>query len=99
MKIKKIFENMGNPIDMEKLTKYAKAIGILCNGEYGDVFYNKEENHIFVCLGDANPFDEEYLEEFIKEAVSKDWKSQDQIKVTIENECNPNDDGNWEKIK
>jgi hypothetical protein len=44
MKIKKIFENVGNPIDIKKLTEYAKAICILCNGEYGIVFYNEKEH-------------------------------------------------------
>ena len=98
MKIKKIFENINNPINMKKLTNYANAIGVLCNGEYGDVFYNEKEHHIFVCLGDANPFDESYLEYFIKETVAKDWKSQDQIMVTIENECTPSGD-DWKRIK
>lgn len=98
MKIKKIFENINNPIDIKKLTDYANAIGVLCNGEYGEVFYNEKENHIFVCLGDANPFDEKYLESFIKDAVTKEWKLKDQIVVTIENECTPSGD-NWKKIK
>jgi hypothetical protein len=71
---------------------------LVSNGEYGEVFYNENENHIFVCLGDANPFDSSYLESFIKEAVAKDWKMQDQIKVTIEDECYPNGD-NWKRIK
>lgn len=99
MKIKRIVENVNNPIDIKKLNEYANAIGVLCNGEYGEVFYNENENHIFVCVGDANPFDIKSLEFFIKCAVAKDWKTQDQIKVTIEDECYPNDDGNWKKLK
>jgi hypothetical protein len=30
MIIKKIYENVNNPIDIKKLTVYANAIGILC---------------------------------------------------------------------
>jgi hypothetical protein len=99
MIIKKINEAIEkNPIDIKKLVEYSKAIEIICNGEYGEVFYNENENHIFVCLGDANPFDLESLEEFIKDAVSKDWESAKLIKVTIEDECYPDGEG-WKKIK
>lgn len=31
------------PIDLKKLQHYAYAIAILCNGEYGDVYFNDKE--------------------------------------------------------
>ena len=68
MKIKKFDQiNEGvnsNPINLDKLKEYAKGIGVCCAGEYGDVYYNEGQNHVFVCLGDSHPFDEEYLESF-----------------------------------
>lgn len=85
-----------NPIDLKKLKLYSNGIEICCNGEYGDVFYNEEENHIFVNLGDSSPFDDSYLEEYMKDAISKDYDSSKEIKITIENECGPSDDG-WKK--
>lgn len=39
-------------IDADKLLRYALGIQICCDGEYGQVFYNPKENHVFVCLGD-----------------------------------------------
>lgn len=83
-------------IDIDKLLQYALGIMICCNGEYGEVYFNPDENHIYICLGDSNPFDNQ-LEEYIKEAVSKgDYKNEDSIKITIENECYPNpNSGNW----
>lgn len=91
MKNLKIYENFNsNPIDLDKLKRYAYAIAILCNGEYGDVFYNETTNHIFVNLGDSNPFDDKYLEEYLKDAVTKSYDDSKKIKVTIDNECGPN---------
>ena len=91
MRAKLINESAGqkNPVDIKKLKEYAKAIEILCNGEYGTVYYNEGQNHVFVNLGDANPFDTEHLNWFMKEAIAKNWKFQDQITITIENECGP----------
>jgi hypothetical protein len=96
----KLFENFEakNPIDVEKLKRYSLGISICCAGEYGDVFYNEKENHIFVNLGDSNPFDDGYLEQYIKDAISKDYNSQKEIKVTIENECGPSGEG-WKIYK
>jgi hypothetical protein len=92
---KALHKKYDNPIDIQKLKEYSKAIGIICNGEYGNVYYNESENHIFVCLGDSNPFDEKYLEQFIKDAVAKKWDVQNKIKVTIENECSPKLEEGW----
>lgn len=83
-----------NPIDIEKLKSYAKGIMLCCNGEYGEVFYNLEENHIFVCLGDSHPFDTDSLEVYFREAVYTNYSTMDSIKITIENECYPNGE-NW----
>jgi len=87
------------PIDFAKLQHYAYAIAILCNGEYGDVYLNEKENHVFVCLGDSHPFDEEMLEkEFMPMAIrAGGYENQKLIKITIENECGPGGEG-WIKI-
>lgn len=101
MRAKLIKESAENKsiIDFKKLVEYAKGIAICCNGEYGDVFYNEDENHIFVCLGDSNPFDYDYLKEYILEAVVTDYKNRDNVNITIENECTPNkNSGTWKKI-
>jgi hypothetical protein len=48
MKIKRIVENVNkNPIDIKKLNEYANAIGVLCNGEYGEVMKLKI---IYLCV-------------------------------------------------
>lgn len=104
MKIKKFDQiNEGvnsNPINLDKLKEYAKGIGVCCAGEYGDVYYNEGQNHVFVCLGDSHPFDEEYLESFMKEYIKKDYDSMKQINITIENECGPSSkEEGWIKIK
>lgn len=103
MKIKKFGQlNEGkniNPINYSKLLEYAKAISVLCNGEYGIVYYNEKQNHVFVCLGDSNPFHED-LQEYMKDAISKDYNSSKDITITIENECGPNsNEEGWVKIK
>ena len=85
------------PIKMNNLIKYAEAIGVLCAGEYGDVWFNETENHVYICLGDSNPFDQEYLKEFMIDAIKKDYDSYKLIQVTIENECNPSGP-EWKKI-
>jgi hypothetical protein len=89
-----------NPINYKKLVEYAKGIEICCTGEYGDVYYNESQNHIFVCLGDSNPFDDDSLSSFIKEAVVENYRDFDKVKVTIENECGPSSkEEGWIKVK
>lgn len=101
MKIRRLNENADtNPINKEKLIKYGIAINTCCNGEYGDIYYNEKDNHVFVCLGDSSPFDSESLKEYMKDAISSDWKLSEQIKVTIENECGPNsNEKGWKKLQ
>ena len=90
--------NPSSLIDEKKLKEYADAIAILCNGEYGNVFYNESQNHVFVCLGDSNPFGDQ-LEDYMKDAIAKDYNSQKHIKITIENESGPNTtEGGWKEI-
>ena len=79
-------------IDVKKLEQYATALLVICGGEYGDTYFNPEINSIFVCLGDANPFDIDYLEDFLKEYISKDYKTRDEIKVEVDMECGPNNE-------
>lgn len=103
MKAKLVNENLNESkksiIDYKRLEEYANAVHVLCAGEYGDTFYNEEEQSIWICLGDANPFDEKYLEEFLKEYVIDNYDDRDSVKIIIENESNPNnEDGNWKKI-
>ena len=84
-------------IDIKALEEYSLGIAICCNGEYGDVYFNESQNHIFVCLGDSNPFDDSGLEEYIKEAVhSGDYTNAERIKVTIENEAHPPAEDGWQ---
>lgn len=101
IKFNELNENVNNNIiDYDKLVQYANAIKVLCNGEYGITFYNEKENHVFICLGDSNPFDDRYLESYMKEAITKgSYKNQELIKITIENECYPNsNEEGWVKI-
>jgi len=90
-------ESKSSPVDRKKLAEYAKGIAICCAGEYGDVFYNESEQHIFVCLGDSNPFDDDNLASYIKEAVIENYRDFEKVQVTIENECTPGGEG-WEKL-
>jgi hypothetical protein len=82
-------------IDIDKLIKISEAIQVLCNGEYGDVYFKEDENKVFVCLGDSNPFDSEFLEEFIKEAIAKNYDND--IHIEIDNECYPDDSDSWKR--
>ena len=78
------------PININKLTQYANAIAIICNGEYGSVYYNPKQQHVFICLGDSNPFDRESLMWTIRDAIKDSvWIDDDRIKITIENESLP----------
>ncbi len=97
MRIKRLNETLEtNPINLDKLKKYALGISLCCAGEYGITFYKESENHIFICLGDSNPFDDSMLKEYILDSVEKDYSYRKQIKITIENECYaPGDD--WKK--
>lgn len=93
-------EKTSSPIDTNKLIDYAQAIETLCNGEYGQVYYNEEENHVFVILGDSNPFDKDMLaNEFMKGAIRKGgYENEKRINITIENESGPPGEG-WKLIK
>ena len=85
-------------VDLKKLKEYANAIGVVCDGEYGNVYFNELENHIFVNLGDSNPFDLESLERIIKEAIVNDWRDYDKVIITIENEVMAPKTEGWKKI-
>lgn len=77
-------------IDISKLEQYATALLIICGGEYGNTYYNPSKDAIFICLGNANPFDEEYLEDFIKQYISISYKTENDISIEIDMECGPN---------
>ena len=85
-------------IDLDKLKKFAKGIEICCNGEYGVTYYNPKENHVYIMLGDSNPFNDGF-KYYILYAISKNSTSEKLIKITIEHECFPtNTSGNWLKF-
>jgi len=93
--------NDSSPIDMDKLANYAKAITTICDGEYGNVFFDAKHNHVWVCLGDSNVFSDENLEWGMKEAIRKNYEVPlEDILITVENEAYPPKDGNdWIEIK
>jgi len=76
-------EKKTSPIDMDKLFKFADAIEVLCNGEYGVVFYNEDTYKVFVMLGDSNPFDTENLTQHIKEILAKNYNLEKEVDVEI----------------
>jgi hypothetical protein len=78
-------------VDMKKLEQYALGIELCCNGEYGAVFFNKDTEAVFVCLGDSHPFDESYLKEFMTDAIKKSYDDYDKIDIQIENETYPDE--------
>jgi len=84
----KLNENKSSVINVEKLQSVAHSIETLCNGEYGQTYFNPDTNHIAICLGDANPFDEEYLEQFILDSIT-DYKNRDNISLEIDYEWVP----------
>ena len=77
------------------------AINRCCNGEYGDIYYNEKDNHVFVCLGDSSPFDSESLEYYMKDAIAVEYNRSEEIKITIEHECGPNTDkeSGWKRLQ
>lgn len=92
----KLFENFNsNPINIEKLKVVAISIMVICAGEYGETYYKESDNHVFMCVGDSNPFNDR-LEEFIKDVICNNYNDKKNVKITIENEVYPNGDG-WKK--
>jgi hypothetical protein len=85
-------------IDEKELINLALGISLVCNGEYGTTYWHKENNHILVTLGDANPFSND-LEFWVKDNVVKDFKDYDMVKVEIADEygVNRNEPG-WFKF-
>jgi len=85
--------------NLPKLKNYAKGINLVCNGEYGHIFIKEDEvgnnNEVFVCLGDLNPFDESALKDFLLEVVCYDYKDHGCFKITIENEAMPPQGKGW----
>lgn len=90
-------------IDIKKLTAYANAIEMLCDGEYGYTYFNPETNYIAVCLGDASPFNEDTLTDWFKEMLIKDYtKNIDNVSIEIDCEWQPEalyifKNGKWNK--
>jgi hypothetical protein len=107
--LKQVLENKqlkSSNIDIKKLEEYATGILIVCAGEYGYTYYHEETDKVFIMLGDANPFDEEYLKQFMLDDIKKSYKVEDNIQIQIEYEAGPTGDGwvkwngkKWESVK
>ncbi len=78
-------------INYEKLLKLAESIKIICNGEYGDLYWDKL-NSIFICLGDSHPFDTDSLKYYILDNICDKYENQDKINIEIDHECYPGGD-------
>lgn len=77
------------PIKEKELVNLALGIALICNGEYGQTYWNKETNTIYVCLGDSHPFgNTDELATWIKEMFI-DYEFYDLVKVIVENESGP----------
>ena len=88
-----------SPIDMAKLTNYANAIATICDGEYGHVYFDAKNNHVWVTLGDSNAFSDEMLKWGMRDAIKKNYEVPDEdILITVEHEETPNDDNDWIEI-
>ncbi len=84
-------------VNMDTLLELAKAISFLCNGEYGYLYFNESENKIAIVLGDSNPFEESYLEQYIRDILFDDYKQGDLLNIEIDSEWVPCEKGdkNW----
>lgn len=89
-------------INVKLLTKFALAIELICNYEYGQTYINPETNNISVCLGDYNPFDIDILKDWILYTVN-DYKHINLVTIEIDCEFVPQNmsyifkNGKWEK--
>ncbi len=84
------------PIDIKKLEAYSQAIEVICNGEYGVTYFNKEENKIWLMLGDSCPLDSEDIIWYMRDAIKSSWQvDDDEIDIEIGDECHPSGEG-WE---
>jgi len=73
-------------INIKLLTKYATAIEMICDGEYGYTYFDPETNYIAVCLGDVSPFNDDTLEQWFEETIVIDYKNIDSVKIEIDRE-------------
>lgn len=87
-----------NYIDIKKLEEYAKSLSIICAGEDGNIWVSKDGTKIAISIGDSNPFDEKYLEEFIKSYVIKDYKNRDNVEIEIDTEFSYNNNDEYIKV-
>jgi len=87
-------------VDMAKLSAYAKAIAIICDGEYGHVFFDANHNHVWVTLGDSNAFNDEMLQWGMRDAIKRNYEiPNEDILITVEHEMDPpKDDNHWVQI-
>ena len=94
-------QDQASAIDLDKLLAYAKAIETICDGEYGNVFFDAKHNHVWVTIGDLNAFDDEMLQWGMRDAIKRNYDvPNEDILITVEHEANPPDDGNnWVEVK
>jgi hypothetical protein len=76
-------------IDMKRLQKFAEALHLMCNGEYGNTYYNKKELKLAIVLGDSNPFDIKALNDWIINTVVKKYDNIDKLNIEIDMEWVP----------
>jgi hypothetical protein len=84
-------------VDMEKLEMFAKGLLLICFGEYGYTYINKEEMKIGIVLGDANPFgDWKELEDWVRwECVDGPHEFIEDFDIEVDGEWQPSGEG-WE---
>lgn len=80
-------------VDMKEFEKFADALLLMCNGEYGNTYYNPTELKIGIVLGDSNPFDDDSLEDWMKNTIIKNYKHLDKLDIEIDCEWIPGHDG------
>lgn len=86
-------------VDMKKLETIALGIMQVCLGEYGYTYINPEQMKIAVVLGDANPFEIEGLEDWIKWEVIDGYKDAELIDVEVDAEWVPdNSEEGWKRF-
>ena len=86
-------------VDMKKLEMIANGLLLLCMGEYGHTYINKEEMKIGIVLGDANPivgFDK--LEDWVRwECIDGPHEFIEEFYIEIDAEWQPSGE-NWKRF-
>jgi len=86
-------------VDIKKLEAFAKGLMLICFGEYGYTYINKDEMKIGIVLGDSNPFgDWEELEDWIRwECIDGPHEFITNFDIEVDGEWQPSGKG-WERF-